>query len=95
MSDLAATLTAADPDYAALSATLDVDSRVYVRKVMFALFREVLGVSDPAAGLASAGRLVVMQFAVQSFNQLDALAQRCTEDLRRFVFEMPEVLQTL
>jgi hypothetical protein len=45
-----------------------------VRKLVLYFFRQVLGIPDPAAGLAGTGRLVMSQMPVKRFDQLDALA---------------------
>ena len=44
--------------------------------MVLALFGQVFCISDPVAGFASAGRLIMVQFAVQGLNQLDAFSER-------------------
>ncbi len=50
-----------------------------MRKMMFAFFGQVLGVSDPAAGFTGTGRLIVSKFFVQRLNELDPFAQCLAE----------------
>jgi hypothetical protein len=59
--------------------------------MVLAFFRQVFGISDPAAGFASTGCLIVSQFAMQSFDQLDAFTQRYAQSFRRFLVEVPEI----
>jgi hypothetical protein len=66
-----------------------------MRKMMFAFFRQMFGMPDPAARLAGAGRLVVAQFSVQCFDKLDSFPQRSAQVFGCIVFKIPEVLQTV
>jgi hypothetical protein len=72
-----------------------VEIGLHVRKVMFDLFRQVLGIADPAAGLTGAGGLVVPEMAVKRLDQLDALAKGFAEFLERLLVAMREVLETV
>jgi hypothetical protein len=53
----------------------------------------VFGCSDPVAGFAGTGRLIVAQLAVQGFDEFDAFTQRVAKRFRRFVINASEVLQ--
>jgi hypothetical protein len=61
--------------------------------MQFAFLGQVFRCPDPVAGLASAGRLIVPQFAVQGFDEFDALTQRLAKGLRRFAIYASEVLE--
>ena len=61
--------------------------------MVLALFGQVLRISDPVAGFASAGRFVVVQFAVQGLDQLDAFPERGGQRIDRHVLELAEVLK--
>jgi hypothetical protein len=61
-------------------------------EVMFHLLGQMLGVANPVAGLAGAGRFVVAQMFVQRFDKLDAFTQRNTQYLVGHIVEVPEVL---
>ena len=69
--------------------------RLYVRKMMLEFFHEVLGVPDPATGLAGAGRLVVVELAVQRLDEFDALSQGFSQCRVRFVVPVIEVPEAL
>jgi len=75
------------------SVRLQVGRRINVREMVFALFRQMLSVSNPDTGFASAGRLVMSQLPVKGLDQSDALTKRNAETFRRPVFEMPEILK--
>ena len=64
-----------------------------MRKMQFAFLGQVFCCSDPVTGFASAGRLIVPQFTVQSFDEFDAFAQRVAERFCRLVIDASEVLQ--
>jgi len=66
-----------------------------VWKMVLELFRQVLRVTDPAAGLAGARRLVVAQFAVQGFYKFYAFAKRLAKFLVGLVVAMHEVFEAL
>jgi len=66
-----------------------------MRQLMLDFFRQVLGVSNPATGFASARRLVVPQTPVKRLNQLDAFAQGLAEFFRRLVAAMHEVFKAV
>jgi hypothetical protein len=70
-----------------------VQIRFDVRQVMLEFFRQVFRIPNPAAGLAGARGLVVPQFAVQGFDQLDAFAQRIGQLFVGLVAAMDEILQ--
>jgi hypothetical protein len=63
-----------------------------MRQMVLAFFRQMFRVSDPAAGFAGTGCLIVPQFAMQCLDQFDAFTQRYAQGLRRFVVEVPEIL---
>ena len=54
---------------------------------------QALRVPDPEAGLAFAGRLIMAQFFIELFNQLDAIAQRRVDRVGGFALEVREVVQ--
>ncbi len=62
-------------------------------KVQFAFLCQVFSCSDPVAGFAGTGRLIVSQLAVQGFDKFDAFTQRVAERFRRLVIYASEVLQ--
>jgi hypothetical protein len=62
-------------------------------KVQFTFLSQVLGISDPVAGFAGTGRLIVAQLAVQGFNEFNAFPQRIAERFCSLVINASEVLQ--
>jgi hypothetical protein len=68
---------------------------LYVRQMMLDFFRQVLGVSDPAACFTSAGRFVVSQTPVKRLNQLDAFAQRLAEFFGGLVVAVHKVFKAV
>jgi len=61
---------------------------------MFTFLGQVLGISDPAARLASAGRFIVSKFIVQGLDELDSFAQCLAEKFSGFFVELREVPKT-
>ena len=61
---------------------------------MLAFFGQMLCVSDPAAPVTRARRLVMMYFANCRLDELDAFAQGSGESFDRHFFEFSEVLET-
>jgi len=66
-----------------------------MRQLMLDLFRQVLGVANPATGFASTGRLVVSQTPVKRLYQLDAFAQRLAEFFGGLVAAVHEVFKAV
>jgi hypothetical protein len=69
--------------------------RFDVRQVVLALFRQMLGVPYPVAGLTPTRRLVVPELAVQGFDESYALSKRVGEFRVGLVFatgKIPEAL---
>ena len=58
-------------------------------------FSQTLRFSDPDAGLALAGCLIVAQFTVHAFNQLNAITQRCVDRMDGFSIEIVEFVQAI
>jgi hypothetical protein len=66
-----------------------------MRQVVLAFFGQVLRVPDPVTGLASTGRLVMPQLAVQALYELDAFAERSAERFSSLFIEIPKILQAV
>jgi hypothetical protein len=72
-----------------------VEVRLDMRKMMLDLFRQVLGIPNPAAGLAGARRLVMPKVSVKRLDQLDAFPERLAELFEALLVAMREVLETV
>jgi len=72
-----------------------VQVRLDVRQMMLYFFRQVLGVTNPAAGFAGAGRFIVSQTPVKRLHQLDAFAQGLAELFSGLVVTVHEVFKAV
>ena len=67
--------------------------RLDVRQMVLGFFEQVLGIPDPAAGLAGTRGFVVAQVIVQALDDLDALAEVQCEFFLRLLSQVLEILQ--